>query len=331
MVISVLILVLLVSSAQAVRKASISLTEDTSVLVSMPRQDLVRWEVITTKDTPIFIGFQNSGKIGDGFLIEPQEGNATITDLHFDPDGAPLADIVNDYTMIKKEAEGLVMYTVTRMIDTNDSQDSIFMDGENIMAFTSILENPEYEVFPVNFIMTNRRLDSGGNSSKASENALLHGLFTYIAWDWFSILLIISGRYSKYFYTFRVWLHGALGVLAAIFNIIGVAYSDIETDRKPTNSFGDVHTGIAGIITAWAIVVSVIGIICKVAGRFLKHKSYIAVWSRFIHLWLSYILIIYSNFVMLSGLYLYDSPVTYLFYIHVACSVVMLAALEICF
>lgn len=74
-----------------------------------------------------------------------------------------------------------------------------------------------------------------------------------------------------------------------------------------------------------------IGVICKIAGRWIRHRSYIAVWSRFIHLWTGYLCIVYANFVMLSGLYLYDSPVVFLFYIHVACMIAMLIVIEVCF
>ena len=49
----------------------------------------------------------------------------------------------------------------------------------------------------------------------------------YIAWNWFSLLLIISGRYAKYFYSVRIWIHGILGLLAVIFNLIGVSFSDV--------------------------------------------------------------------------------------------------------
>jgi hypothetical protein len=326
---------LLLCNSNAVRKAKKTFEDDTLILVSMPRNDLLQIEITTSRNSSIIFGFEDKNLPVDGFIIEPQLENATVSDLFKNDQGVLEYDTENNYKIVTKRVDQEVTYIVTRKFDTKDPLDHFLKDGDNSMFFTSDFESldniKDLKSFPVGIKIINRRLDSDGDSSKASENALLHGLFTYIAWDWFSLLLIVTGRYSKYFYTFRIYVHGVLGLLAVLFNIIGVAFSDIETDRKSANGLGDAHTGLAGIVTWWAGGVSVIGLFCKIAGIWIKHKSYLAVWSRFIHLWTGYLCIAYANFVLLSGLYLYDSPVTFLFYIHAACMIAMLIVIEVSF
>lgn len=247
---------LLLCSSYAVRKAKKSFDDDTVVLVSMPRNDLLQIEITTTTNRSIVLGFEDSNLSVDAFIIEPRLEIPTISDLFLNDKGQFEYDTENNYKIETKRVEEEVTYTVTRKIDTKDKLDCIFKDGENSMFFSSSFESlseiKDLDTFPVGVNMINRRLDSGGSSSNASEKALLHGLFTYIAWDWFSLLLIVTGRYSKYFYTFRIYVHGVLGLLAVLFNIIGVAFSGIDTDRKSANSLGDVHTGLAGVVSWWA-------------------------------------------------------------------------------
>lgn len=222
----------------------------------MPRNDILQIEITTTSNSSMVFGFEDSNLSVDAFIIEPRLGNATILDLFVNDQGEFEYDMENNYKITTKRVDEEVTYTVTRKFDTKDPLDYIFKDGDNSMFFSSNFDSLEeikdLETFPVGVNKINRRLDSGGSSSKASEKALLHGLFTYIAWDWFSLLLIVTGRYSKYFYTFRIYVHGVLGLLAVLFNIIGVAFSGIDTDRKSANGLGDAHTGLAGIVSWWA-------------------------------------------------------------------------------
>ena len=74
-----------------------------------------------------------------------------------------------------------------------------------------------------------------------------------------------------------------------------------------------------------------IGFLNKVIGCFIRHKSYIAIWGRLLHIIFSWALILYAQFIILSGLYLYDSPMVLLFYLHVGFMIIIGITFEVVF
>lgn len=331
----VLIFALFLAVGSAVRLTTKQMQDGTNVTISMPTYDLIKFE-ISTKDFGVRgYGFGKSMENLDLFLIEDDGTDVMITDMSTNSVGKLSPDTSNDYTLRTSIVGDLRIYTVTRKPDTHDFEDERIYEGENPMLYFYSKESPtslsemSQETFTLTVEQVDRRMLASGGSS-TSHKALMHGLFCYIAWDWFSFLLIITGRYSKYFYSFRIYLHALIGVLACVFNIIGVAYAGIGYTNSQ-NSLGDAHTGLAGIVTAWACVMAGIGLVTKIAGRFLKHNSWICIWLRVIHIIPSYFLIIYAQFCLLSGLYYYDSPITYLFYVHVAIMIALLVLFEVLF
>ena len=334
----ILILLALTSLTVAVKETIMSFTNGVSLKTSLPKNDLIQFKISVPENNKwVLIGFGNETTKADFFLIESEFSTTTITDMEFNSEGQGIIDINNDYVLKTQIKAPTKIYTVTRRLNTQDKSDYVIKDGHNsiFIAFGSdstprFLEDVVYQHFMLEVATLNRNLATSGSTSNSQDKALLHGLFTYVAWNWFSLILIISGRYSKYFYSFRIYLHGVVGVLALIFNLIGVAFSGID-HYNSQNLLGDAHTGIAGVVSWWAGGMCVIGLFSKICSYFIRHKSYLTIWSRFLHIILSWILIVYAQFVMLSGLYLYDSPMVLLFYLHVAFMIIIGVTFEAAF
>ena len=74
-----------------------------------------------------------------------------------------------------------------------------------------------------------RRLDSGN-----SDSLKIHGIGLYVAWTLLSYMMLITGRYMKIFYWWRMILHTVLGVGILILTIIFVGMAD--GDGKSSNT-----------------------------------------------------------------------------------------------
>ena len=255
----IFIFLILISFTLAVKETIMTFHNGVSVKMSLPKNDKIKFTISVPESNKwVILGFGNETKAADFFLIESETNFTTITDMEFNNDNQGIIDVTNDYLMKTEIEEVTKIHTVTRNLDTQDLSDNIIKDGENsiFIAFGSdsipeFLEDIEYEYFMLEVASINRNLQTTGSKSASQDMALLHGLFTYFAWNWFSLILIISGRYSKYFYSFRIYLHGIVGILALTFDIIGESFSDIQY-FKSQNSIGDAHTGVAGIISTWA-------------------------------------------------------------------------------
>jgi hypothetical protein len=256
---AILLIFLMLHVSNGAKKAIKDLGNDVHVIVSMPNPTQIEFSITSLAQYWIRFELGFTQRIftvsGELDTIEDQNrvGNLTVQ-----------TDMLNDYTMLVS-GSGPKTYMVVRNMNPLDSSNLKILDGElNIKYlygngahfseestvsegdFTVLIRSKVRDVFLVHSLT--RKLDGEGSSA----DILLHGLFTYFAWDIFSMFLILSGRYSKYFYLFRMYAHTTLGFGAMIFNIIGVGYGAGPTDS--VNALGDSHTSIGGLVTVWAIV-----------------------------------------------------------------------------
>ena len=251
----------------------------------------------------------------------------------------PYIDTTNNYKAFTVTSSGGVnTYTFNRDLNTGDSQDYVILNGKTNLIYSyggGVLYSQHaggaYGSLSVTIDTTTLDVSFGsGSISLNIDQTLIHGLLTYVAWGWFSFFLIISGRYSKYFYTSRTYFHAALGILAFLFNIIAVAgFGSGSLVRPSANSLGDKHANIAGVVSLWAAVTAIFGILMSCLRIFCGRFSFFSYYIWYVHVIGAYLLIIYSQVIILSGLYLYDSPVTFLFYFHLGIMISLLIVIEI--
>lgn len=306
----------------------------------MPSTTSITFKIEAPSTGWVGFGFGTGMTNTDMFVITASGGAGTITDRFSTGHTTPGLDSVNDYTMTTVTSGSTNTYTVTRNLNTGDSNDYIIKDGETKMIYSygtgtalSYHGTGNYGSLKLTVKSDKRTVSiEGGSYNYDTDKAIVHGLLLYIAWSWLSFILIISGRYSKYFYVFRMYIHSIVGIVALVMTLIGVAgFGEFDRPRASVNKLGDAHKGLGSIVLYWTIGVAVIGIFTKLALVFLRHLTFIPLLSRYAHIILSWILIVYSQIVMLSGLYYYDSPITYLFYIHLGCMCMLLLMIELIF
>lgn len=117
-----------------------------------------------------------------------------------------------------------------------------------------------------------------------------------------------------------------------IFTLLGVgAYGSFSRPRSSYNSLGNQHVTLGGAVLALNLIAIGIGVLTKIVQKFIPIWSVVVKYIRWIHIFSSYAIIIYSHFVYLTGLYYFDSIVTPVFYIHIIFLVLMIAIIEVIF
>ena len=305
----------------------------------MPSTTSIQFVIEAPNTRWIGFGYGSSMTNTDMFTII-LSGTWTITDRYSTGNSLPSADTTNHYTLSTSTGASKNTYTVSRSLNTGDAQDYSIPDGRTNMIYaygsgTTIgyHGNGNYGALAINVDSANRVVTiEGGTIDYSTDNALIHGLILYMAWGLLSVLLIISGRYSKYFYFLRTYVHGIIGLLTLILTVIAIlGFGESDRPRESINKLGNSHVKLGRAVVYWMIVAAVMGIATKASDYFSKHKTYMSYYLRYIHLTLTWLLIIYSQIVLLSGMHYFDSPVTYLFYIHLALMVFLLICSEFIF
>jgi glucan phosphoethanolaminetransferase (alkaline phosphatase superfamily) len=85
----------------------------------------------------------------------------------------------------------------------------------------------QYGVFKLD-INTNLRVAYLYNSeldhTEITEKFYLHGVVMYITWGVLPLLMVISGRYMKHLYSFRMWIHRLVGAIIQLVTGFYVIY-----------------------------------------------------------------------------------------------------------
>ena len=246
----ILIFLALISFTFALKETTILIKDDVSVKMSLPKNDEIKFTISAPESNKwIMIGLGNETKEADFFLIESGLNTTTITDMEFNNKSQGVIKINNNYSLRTEVEEDTSIYTVTRSINTQNDNDFTISDGKNSIFVASgpdstpeFLEDMSYENIKLEVATINTDDIISETESEIQANALVHGLCAHISWNWLSLILIISGRYSKYFYSFRIILHAIAGILVLILNFIGSTYYTEMEDENSQNFIGDAHT-----------------------------------------------------------------------------------------
>lgn len=313
-------------------EAKRSLIVDNSIILAgqMPDKDSIEFHITAPKQGWIALGFGSKMRDANVFIITSNGENSTIH-YGYNPKTKETSKISeNPYSLSVKSEGDYNVYTVARKLKSkneNDYQiqlgnhemvyaygaDSENIDyqsgneGEVIMAVTEELRIVRFEFPTTNEEVKRRNLAGGGD--------IVHGILSYLAWCVLTILLVITGRYGKYFYITRNWIHTIIGIIVFILTVIVVAVTASGSDSL--NGFGSAHKGIGGMLVIPTIIVCIIGAILKILQVILWKWTHLAIWTRYVHQYTGYACIIWGNAIFYSGLCLYGVPVlAHLFYAH---------------
>mmetsp|Transcript_29997 Transcript_29997/g.26567 ORF Transcript_29997/g.26567 Transcript_29997/m.26567 type:complete len:274 (-) Transcript_29997:1377-2198(-) len=152
----------------------------------------------------------------------------------------------------------------------------------------------------------------------------LHAIFFYIAWSILTFILIVSGRFMRHLYNFRMIIHASTGLLITLNTVIMVifALTIYVPARRPVTKYKHNPLGISVMVIS--IIQTVGGLILQNLYSNLKWNSMISIRVKKFHQIVGYILIIISNAQVVTGLYLDESPVKNLIYVHFIVFILML-------
>lgn len=327
----ILLLCLMLAITCYSKKVKLELDNSITFDAKMYEANTITFKISAPRNGWIAFAFGDRMKNQDGFIIKTVEGKSSLLDVKSLINGQVEESIQNNYRLEATSLEDHNEYRVTRTLDAKDSHEFELIDGDHSMMYA-------YGSLPVNLTMTEESIDDYLSSLSditlkrydAGEFTLMidilkrdvglkspltnptmskrmlmdsdtrfHALVSYLIWGIVSFFVVATGRFTKYLFATRMWVHTIFGIAILILNI---AVSGIKPhESESVNTLGDNHTGIAGTVTAFTIGECVIGIAVKGAQMFLKHWTKITQWGRVLHQFWGYFCVFWGHLVVLSG------------------------------
>lgn len=155
----------------------------------------------------------------------------------------------------------------------------------------------------------------------------MHGILFYVSWSIMTFALLVSGRYIKHLYNFRMIIHTAIGLLLAANTTILVILS-LTSFNKGTYDY-KAHKPIGIAVMVASIIQCFGGFSLKRFMATLVYNTKFTRKAKLGHQIFGLLLIILSNFQVVTGLYRINSPVRNLIYVHFAAFIAMIATAEV--
>lgn len=251
--------------------------------------------------------------------------------------GFPRLQDVNIYKLLSSELteEGIWILEISRPIvyqegDRNDTLrfdsriDMIYAYGESSFARHS---RTNRGFFSMRLNSQSRLITFKQFADAGDVYYKIHGIIMYITWSILTFLAILSGRYMKHLYNFRMIIHASVGTLIMSNTVILVVLALGTYPAKGTPKVA--HKPIGIIVMVISVLQFMGGMTVKQTNSNLEWKSKWASFSKLGHQCFGLFLILFSNFQVATGLVNYESPVKNLIYVHFAVYLVILAIIEI--
>jgi hypothetical protein len=155
----------------------------------------------------------------------------------------------------------------------------------------------------------------------------IHGIILYTTWCIVSFLVLVSGRYMRHLYKFRMVIHASMGILLVTNTVIIVLLSLTQYPATGTPKYSHKTLGI--VIMVMSLLQAVGGITVKKTISGVKWNQKLSLRTKFVHQIFGFITIIISNAQVVTGLYNYESPVKNLIFLHFAVYILIIVAIEI--
>lgn len=165
----------------------------------------------------------------------------------------------------------------------------------------------------------------------------IHGIGCYGAWGLLSFLMVVTGRHLKNFPKLRMMMHCLLGLTLLAVSLIFTEYAKVGSKNRKhkTHSvwshkyYGEVTNNIAIAVCALGAASVVLNLLVSIVPRTNSAVWWIPKLMRMAHILLSYFVIVWANYVLLSGMYSYDSGIKYFMFLHFSAYVLGLIVLEL--
>lgn len=114
--------------------------------------------------------------------------------------------------------------------------------------------------------------ETGLPPTEASNFYFLHGLSMYIAWGILPILMLISGRYIRHLYKFRMWIHRIVGLIILLTTVGWGLYIMYTEHAISTDGIGSFHNFIGKVLCVWVAFQVLGGVLNRILLRRLGAK-----------------------------------------------------------
>jgi hypothetical protein len=157
----------------------------------------------------------------------------------------------------------------------------------------------------------------------------VHGVVMYCSWSILTFISLVSGRYMKHLYNYRMIIHAATGTLIMTNTVI---IAILALNQYPAAATPKVaHKPIGILVLVLSIIQFLGGVTVKQTHAVLKWQSKFAFLSKLAHKLFGLVIILVSNFQVVTGLINIKSPVKDIIYVHFACYVMLVIIIEILF
>lgn len=276
------------------------------------------------------IGFGDSMTEAPMLVVDATDENMVDTPIIHDAysagHGRPADNTQNIYTLVSSELDGsqwsVTLSRPVEIIREGRNETLVFMEKiDMIWAFKESDYGHHGRGDRGQFHMTIDR--ASGNAFFGDEIPSgdiyfkVHGILMYMAWSIMTFISIVSGRYMKHFYNFRMIIHASTGLLIAVNTVVLVLFAITKYGAEGSNPTY-AHKPIGIIIMAVSVIQCVGGMTVR---TLMTSFSLQNIWSnraKIGHQIFGYLLIIFSNFQVVTGLNNYQSPVENLIYLHFA-------------
>ena len=196
--------------------------------VRLTEDNSLTYELLLPKDWTIRIGTILEDGLKDSFILSLNNTEVTLENyIQTTGSKAPTLKVEGEYLLIQKDFKQRIFSVRKFIYDSKLNNVMIPINRKILIEYQNevfpfenynISEKSETIFFKINLNTREfRRLDGGEEGDLKS-----HGIGLYVAWTLLSYMMLITGRYMKYFYLWRMILHTALGVIILILTIIFV-------------------------------------------------------------------------------------------------------------
>ena len=222
------------------------------------------------KGTYLALNFGLTMKCSDMILWKANEDDSgEAIDLFSTLKGeTPYSDYQQDYNTTFNVTETAIEFTSTRLLDTNDTDDFVIpMDGSKVDMTWAIkrdsskfVMHSEYGQFHYIFnsdgTVTADAIRCKGCFSRYSAHEM-HGITMALTWGLLGLVMFVTKRYLKMYWTISHWVHSICGTVILISTLASSLYMVrmVGFENGIHNTFGALMifltllTSIAGMIT----------------------------------------------------------------------------------
>ena len=169
----------------------------------------------------------------DSFVLSLNNTNVTLLNyIQTSSKDVPMLKDEGEYLLIQKDFKQRT-FKIRKYINNSEVQNAtIPINGRFIVEYINEAQNSINSVeiiesdiiyFAINQNTRELRRLKGNDNS---DSLKYHGIGLYVAWTLLSYLMLITGRYMKVFYWWRMILHTILGIVILILTIIFVSMAD---------------------------------------------------------------------------------------------------------